>query len=464
MGDAFRLVTGMFLSHDPGMLLGHTVLRTFDSGRVAMSNAVSDSAREAAPSLAAESPRIDGALSSPVVQFDTSGVDVQQACGCNGAATAAGAKMRFVQGHQDRFLQARNKDTLAPSEHHSERSVDVRSDRDRKRGEAMMSFLKSLPSNFGRWRFLVMGLSILLISACSERRSSFLDPGGPIAAAQRAHLIEVVAWTMIAILPVFILVPMLLWRYRYKNRKARYTPNWEFSGWLDLVMWGVPFIIIAVLSTLLIRSTHALDPYKPIASEQPPLAVQVVGLDWKWLFVYPDLGIATVNELAIPTDTSVALDLTSDTVMQSFIVPALAGQIYVMAGMRTKLHVLADEPGTFEGENVQFTGVGFTDQKFETLAMSPEDFAAWSARVKKDGVVLDAATYGRLAAASTGRQAHETFGSAQMPDGVIYFGQVKPGLFDSIIHRYMQGTPVPTAEQPGATGYVPPTAPRGDSQ
>lgn len=327
-----------------------------------------------------------------------------------------------------------------------------------------MVWMKGIMSGSRHRHITCVGLSLLLLSACSEQRSSFLIPGGPIAAAQRAHLIEVVAWTMIAILPVFFLVPVLMWRYRYKNRKARYTPDWEFSRTLDVVMWGVPFIIIAVLSVQLFKSTHALDPYKPIASDQPPLAVQVVGLDWKWLFIYPDLGIATVNELAIPTDTSVALDLTSDTVMQSFLVPALAGQIYVMAGMRTKLHVLANEAGSFEGENVQFTGIGFTEQKFETLAMSTEDFATWVAKVRSDGIALDSATYGRLAVASTGQQAHETFGTAQMPAGVTYFNQVEPDLFDNVMHRYMQGTPVPAAGQPGAVGYIPPSAPAGDSQ
>lgn len=305
---------------------------------------------------------------------------------------------------------------------------------------------------------------ILVLSACSSERSSFLDPAGPIAAAQRAHLIEVVAWTMIAILPVFILVPFLLWRYRYRNHRARYTPDWQFSGLLDLVMWGVPFLIITVLSIQLFKSTHALDPYKPIASAEAPLNVHVVGLDWKWLFIYPDLGIATVNQMAFPVATSVSIDLTSDTVMQSFMIPALAGQIYAMAGMRTKLHVLADEPGSYEGENTQFTGVGFTEQKFEAVAMTSADFATWVETVKTDGVPLDATTYGRLAASSTGVEAHDTLGNANMPKGVIYFSQVEPDLFARVIGRYMQGTPVPPSMQPGAIGYVPPSASAGENQ
>lgn len=307
-------------------------------------------------------------------------------------------------------------------------------------------------------------IALALLGACSEVRGSFLDPGGPIAAAQKEHLLAVLGWTMIAIVPVFVLVPLMFWRYRYRNSKARNTPDWEFSGWLDVLMWGVPFIIIAVLSTQLWQSTHALDPYKPIASTEAPVNVQVVGLDWKWLFIYPDFGIATVNELAFTVNSSVALDVTTDTVMQSFMISALAGQIYAMPGMRTKLHILADETGTFEGENTQFSGVGFTEQKFEALAMSPDDFAAWVARVKANGVPLDAATYSKLAVGSTGVQAHKALGTTRMPQGILYFNAVDPTLFDNVLHRYMKGTPVPPEIQPGAVGYDPEATADGESK
>lgn len=294
-----------------------------------------------------------------------------------------------------------------------------------------------------------------MLGACSERRDSFLDPAGPVAAAQRAHLIEVVAWTMIAIVPVFVGVPLLLWRYRYRNDKARYTPDWAFSGWLDVAMWGVPFVIIVVLGAQLWRSAHALDPYKPIAPAGRALNVQVIGLDWKWLFVYPDLGIASMNELAFPTDTSVALDLTTDTVMQSFMIAALAGQVYAMPGMRTKLHVLADAPGTFEGENTQFNGDGFAQQKFDAVAMAPEGFDAWVAGVREVGVPLDAAAYGKLAAASTGDESYATFGTEAMPDRVVWFDTVPQDLFDSILGRYRTDKPVRPEAQPGSTVYLP---------
>ncbi len=191
---------------------------------------------------------------------------------------------------------------------------------------------------------------------------SFLEPAGPVASAQRAHLAVVVLVTMIAVLPVVVLVPVILWRYRYSNSKARYAPEWGRSGKLELVLWGVPFLIIAVLSVMLWRSTVKLDPYEPLGSAAETLRVEVIGLDWKWLFLYPDLGIATVNELAFPAGRPVALNLTTDTVMQSFMVPALAGQIYAMPGMITDLNLQADAEGVMLGANSQYNGEGFADQ------------------------------------------------------------------------------------------------------
>ncbi|GAA4217620.1 cytochrome ubiquinol oxidase subunit II [Sagittula marina] len=300
-------------------------------------------------------------------------------------------------------------------------------------------------------------LGCLALAACSGSGDTFLMPGGPIAAAQRLELLKILGWTMIAILPVFLLVPILLWHFRYRNSAARYTPDWDRSSVLEVLMWGVPLVIVAVLSVQLFRTTHALDPYKPIASDNPPLRVEVVGLDWKWLFIYPELGIATVNELAFPEQTSVALDLTSDTVMQSFLVSALAGQIYIMPGMRTKLHFLADAPGRFEGENTQFNGTGFAQQKFRAVAMERADFDAWVAQVKSDGVPLTAERYAVLADASTGAEAQKRMAAEGLPEGVIHFSSVEGDLFDTVLHRYMHGTPVPPSAQPGAQEYDPQT-------
>ncbi|WP_238372338.1 COX aromatic rich motif-containing protein [Heliomarina baculiformis] len=293
------------------------------------------------------------------------------------------------------------------------------------------------------------------LAACSKAGSTFLLPAGPIAAAQRAEFIQILGWTLVAIVPVFALVPVLLWRYRYRNRDARYAPDWDRSPLLEVLMWGVPLVIVTVLSVQLYRTTHELDPIKPIASDNPPLRVEAVGLDWKWLFIYPDLGIATINELAFPEKTSVALDLTTDTVMQSFLISALAGQIYTMPGMHTRLHVLADQPGEFEGENTQFNGTGFPQQKFRAIAMTPTAFESWVEEVRSDGQPLTAKHYGVLAQATTGATAQQQLGAKALSGGVLHFSSVDNDLFDEVLHRYMRGTPVPSANQPGAVGYDP---------
>ncbi|WP_240512125.1 cytochrome ubiquinol oxidase subunit II [Pseudoruegeria sp. SK021] len=263
---------------------------------------------------------------------------------------------------------------------------------------------------------------------------------------------------MIAVAPVLIFVPLILWRFRYRNQRARYLPDWEYSAPLEIVMWGVPAAIIVALSTMLWHSTKALDPYRPLVSDQPPLNVQVVGLDWKWLFLYPEQGIATVGELAFPAGRPVALTLTSDTVMQSFLISALAGQIYVMPGMTTKLQLLADAPGRFEGENTQFNGTGFVHQKFPAIAMTDTDFDAWVNSVKSDGIVLDDSSYGVLAAPSTEAEAHQILATSSMPDNALYFSPTQPDLFSAITHRYHQGRPIPPNAQPGSAAFAPPRA------
>ncbi|AWZ01352.1 cytochrome bo(3) ubiquinol oxidase subunit 2 [Rhodobiaceae bacterium] len=300
---------------------------------------------------------------------------------------------------------------------------------------------------------LIVTVSFFLLSGCVQGEASFMSPQGPVAAAQKAHLIRVTAITMIAVLPVLILVPWFLWRYRYKNTNARYTPDWEFSGPLDVVMWGVPILIIVVLSVQLWSATKALDPYRPIDPAEGDFRVQVIGLDWKWLFIYPDLGIATVGEVAFPVGEPVGFEMTSDTVMQSFAIGALAGQIYVMPGMSTTLHVEADQPGTFEGENMQFSGVGFADQKFQAMAMTPAEFDAWVAQVRADGVALDADSYRALAAPSTKAQAQTALAVPARPGGVIYFNNIPADFLATVRDRYTSGKPVDATQQPGSPTY-----------
>tara|TARA_R100000687_G_C6451543_1_gene165542 strand:+ start:1291 stop:2253 length:963 start_codon:yes stop_codon:yes gene_type:complete len=302
-------------------------------------------------------------------------------------------------------------------------------------------------------KFLTPLVLVLVTSGCSSEGGSLIDPKGEIASAQLSHLLEVTAVTMIAVLPVLILVPFMLWRYRYGNRKATYSPAWDESRLLDVLMWGVPFAIIIFAGALLWRSTIALDPYRPIEPAGQATRIQVVGLDWKWLFIYPDEGIATVGEMAFPADRPLALDLTSDTVMQSFMIGALGGQIYAMPAMRTKLHLQADAPGEFTGENMQYSGEGFHTQKFRVSAMTETDFAAWLGTVRQTAVPLDAAAYAILAERSTKDQLRAVLPDAVMPDGTIAFRLEDASLFDTILARYRGDQPVLPDAQPGAPSY-----------
>ena len=271
-------------------------------------------------------------------------------------------------------------------------------------------------------------------------------------------MLRLIGVTLIAVVPVLVLVPILLWRYRYRNLKARYTPDWGFSGRLDLAMWGVPFLIIVLLSIQLWLNTKDNDPYKPIPSTVPALQVQVVGLDWKWLFIYPEYDIGSVGELVFPSDRPVALRLTSDTVMQSFMISALAGQIYTMPGMETQLHLKASRPGQFKGENTQFNGIGFTHQKFRARAMTTPDFDQWVRSVKTHGVPLNDATYRLLAKRSTVTEARAALATAAMPSDVLHFSPVRKQLYGEIMHRYHSGKPIAAEEQPGGARYQAPPA------
>jgi len=299
-----------------------------------------------------------------------------------------------------------------------------------------------------------LSVLILLIVpfSASAAASSFLDPAGPVAADQATHFWRVVAITMAAIVPVFVFVPLMLWRYRFHAAGSAYRPNWSYNRWLEGTMWGVPIVIIIVLSAFLFRSTEQFDPYRPLAGDGD-LRVQVVGLNWKWLFLYPDHGIATVGEMAFPTNTSVGMSLTTDSTMQSFIIARLGGQIYAMPGMSTQLHLLADETGTFEGENTQYNGIGFTDQRFVAHALGPSDFDAWIEDVRANGMVLDDRTYARLADRSSAAQAQQTLNMSGTPEGILHFVLPDPDLYGRILARYRNPDGVPPEEQPGSPAY-----------
>ncbi|MBW4332009.1 COX aromatic rich motif-containing protein [Stakelama sp. CBK3Z-3] len=272
-------------------------------------------------------------------------------------------------------------------------------------------------------RLFAMAMVAGLLTGCAAS-PSFLQAAGPVAAEQRHLFWLVIAALMVVVLPVFIGLPLVLWRYRRGNDKARYDPKWDWNPRLEFVIWGVPVLIVVLLGIQLWHSTQTLDPYKRLDGNGT-ITVQAVGLDWKWLFIYPDQHIATVNRLVIPAGRPVHIDLTSDTVMQSLFIPRLGGQIYAMAGMRTQLNLKADRPGSYFGENTQYNGEGFHKQNFRTLAVTDAAFDGWVKRVKASGSPLNEARYRTLAKKS-------------VPDAPMEFSAVPEGLFARIIAKYMQ--------------------------
>ncbi|MGY6275445.1 ubiquinol oxidase subunit II [Methylomonas sp. MgM2] len=268
-------------------------------------------------------------------------------------------------------------------------------------------------------------LLLSLLAGCNLDHVADLNPSGPIS-----RTIDVLFWTTVGlmsliILPVFGMTAWFGWKYRASNTRAPYTPEWAYSKRLEWLVWLVPGTIIAFLACMSWEFTHRLAPYKPI-NAGTPLQVQAIAMDWKWLFVYPEQGVAAVNELVIPVNRPIAFKLTSNSVMNSFFIPRLAGQINAMAGMETHLHLIADKPGRYFGENIQFSGEGFPYQHFLVNAVSANDFRSWIASVNKIPIKLDMSQFSRLAEPSVNQP-------------VIYFGSVAPLLFESVIDQFSCG-------------------------
>jgi len=312
----------------------------------------------------------------------------------------------------------------------------------------------------GRLRKLPLALAVLLAplvlgGASDPVHLSFLSPQGPVAAAQRLHIFVVMLIVCIVVVPVFVLTPIVIWRYRYGNTNAPYTPRWSSNRPVELVIWGVPVAIVIVLATWLVHNVVGLDPYAPLSPRDPPLKVEVVGYDWKWLFIYPDYQIASMGELAFPAEREVSFQITSNTVLQSFIISSLGSQIYAMPGMVTQLHLLASSPGRFLGQNTQYNGEGFAQQKFLARAMSAQDFDAWVAHVRTTGAPMNAAAYQAVAARGTLDATIEKLGAHGAPPGVIYFNDVPPNLFSDLVQSF-HGTPRHSAMRHGETALTRP--------
>lgn len=253
---------------------------------------------------------------------------------------------------------------------------------------------------------------------------SLLQPKGTVAKEQFDLLVFASVLSIIVVIPVFTMLIVFSWKYRASNTKATYTPNWDSNKKAEAVWWGVPIILIIILSIVTWNSTHALDPYKPLESSTPPVNVQVVSLQWKWLFIYPDYGIASVNSLQIPEKTPINFTITSDAPMNSFWIPDLGGQIYAMAGMQTKLHLMADGIDTYRGLSNNISGEGFSDMVFTVNSTSKTDFTTWVENTKSGTNILSNERYQLLAQPS-------------VEESISVFSDVQPGLYTTILDKYM---------------------------
>jgi len=236
-------------------------------------------------------------------------------------------------------------------------------------------------------------VSAVALSGCTE---GVLDPKGPIAAAERQILFNALGIMLAIAVPTILATLGVAAWFRASNRRARYLPDFEYSGRLEVLVWAIPAMTVILVGGVAWVGAHDLNPRKPMASTTKPINVQVVSLDWKWLFIYPDEGIASVNQLTIPVGTPVNFELTSSGVMNSFFVPQIGSQIYTMAGMVTRLELQADHPGTYRGLSAQYSGNGFADMRFSVDAVSAEDFARWVDATRSAGPVLDQLAYAEL--------------------------------------------------------------------
>jgi len=240
----------------------------------------------------------------------------------------------------------------------------------------------------------VVGVA-LLIASCQP--AGVLDPQGPVASAERLLLINSTAIMLVVVIPVIVATLAFAWWYRSSNARANRGTDESYEERIEFVVWSIPALTVILLGGVIWIGSHQLDPRAPIPGQSDPLRVDVVALDWKWLFIYPDQGVAAVNQLVIPTGTPVEFRLTSATVMNSFFVPQLGGQIYAMGGMITHLHLLADEPGEYPGFSANFSGDGFAEMRFIAKAVPADDFNAWLEQARGTGSGLDDASYAELA-------------------------------------------------------------------
>ncbi|MEJ7138937.1 ubiquinol oxidase subunit II [Amphibiibacter pelophylacis] len=272
--------------------------------------------------------------------------------------------------------------------------------------------------NLRRWSALALAGAL---TGCS---SGIFNPQGAVGVETKNLIIFAFALMLIVVIPVIFMTFYFAWKYRAGNKDAEYAPDWHHSNKIEFWMWAVPIILILILGTVTYKTTHDLDPFKPLESNVKPLRIQAISLNWKWLFVYPDQGIATINQIAFPKDTPLNFEITSQSVMNAFFIPELGSQIYAMPGMATKLHLIANNEGTFPGLSANYSGAGFSGMKFNAISTTQQGFEDWVKKVKANATQLDMASYKELAQPSENTP-------------VTYYGTVQPDLFKAIIDQFM---------------------------
>jgi cytochrome o ubiquinol oxidase subunit 2 len=283
---------------------------------------------------------------------------------------------------------------------------------------------------------MVLAVTALPLTACEK---SILDPLGPVGADNAIILIDATLIMLVIVVPTILLAFWMAWRYRASNTKAEYLPYWSYSGRIEAVVWSIPILTIMFIGGVIWIGTYRLDPFRPLDSKIPPLEVQVVSLDWKWLFIYPKQGIATVNQLVVPAGTPVHFSITSASVFNAFFVPRLGSMIYAMPGMVSQLHLQADQPAQIWGVSAQFSGDGFSDMQFPVKSVPAADFDAWVAGVRSAGPVLDRAAYAGLLQQS-------------QRDPASSFRAVDPQLFQAVATQKIAPGPGPQPESPQHAG------------
>jgi cytochrome o ubiquinol oxidase subunit 2 len=280
-------------------------------------------------------------------------------------------------------------------------------------------------------RKFLIGLLAIVIGAIgivvvlANENALLVHPKGIIAQSELELIITNIVLMLLIIIPSYILLFAVVWKYCIKNENAKYDPDHTFGPVGELLMWGLPSIIVIVMAVVTWVATHQLNPYKPIESDIPPLTIEVVAMDWKWLFIYPEQGIATLNYLHIPERTPIHFKLTADgSPMNSFWIPQLSGQIYSMTGMTTQLHLMANGPGKYVGRAVEINGEGYADMTFSVTSTPPNDFVDWIAQVKKSNLHLTEDAYNDLVKPSVNKS-------------LVHFSEIEKNLYHKIIHKYM---------------------------